>query len=79
MFSDVVMSLRKISELRGMSVTEIKGFGRREDPDRHSAVDDLMDLAPHLRIEIFCGNDFVDDVVLIIDKAAYTREIKNSR
>ncbi|MDQ5986343.1 MAG: Nitrogen regulatory protein P-II [Syntrophus sp. SKADARSKE-3] len=70
--NDITLELRKIPELRGISVTEIKGFGRREGGDRYYDVDDLMDFAPYLRIEIFCKNDLVDTVVSVIDKNAYT-------
>jgi len=70
--SDVALALRQIGNLRGMSVTKIEGFGRRESTDRHYPVDDLMDFAPYLRIEIFCYNDLADEVVSAIDRTAKT-------
>ncbi len=72
MLSDVAMSLRKIPNLRGMSIVEIKGFGRREERDRSYAVDDLIDFSPHLRVEIFCKDDLADEVVSVINKTAHT-------
>lgn len=69
---EVTLALQRLQRLRGMSVTEIKGFGRREEQDIPCSVDDLMDFAPYVKIEIFCQDDLVDEVVALIDKNSYT-------
>ncbi|NOZ25885.1 MAG: P-II family nitrogen regulator [Nitrospirae bacterium] len=72
--SEVTMALQKIKRLRGMSVTGIKGFGRRDEEEDsvHPVVDDLMDFAPYVKIEIFCHDDLVDLLVSVIEEKAYT-------
>ncbi|MDP2168771.1 MAG: P-II family nitrogen regulator [Thermodesulfovibrionales bacterium] len=69
---EMTLALQKIKGLRGTSVTEVKGFGRREEPDTIYSVDDLMDFAPYTRIEIFCIDEIVDELVSVIDKTAHT-------
>jgi nitrogen regulatory protein PII len=55
-----------------MSVVEVKGFGRRDEDDSHQPVDDLKDFARYSKIEIFCPEDLVEELVSIIEKNAYT-------
>ena len=70
---NVTGALKKVKQLRGMSVVDVKGFGRKsEDEISHPIVDDLMDFAGYSKIEIFCHDDIAEDVVDIIDKYAYT-------
>ena len=67
----VTQALHKIEHLTGMSVLEIKGFGR----GRHKDVpleEQLSDFVRHLKIEIFCKNALVDQIVNAIEKAAHT-------
>jgi nitrogen regulatory protein P-II 1 len=71
--NDVTQALKKIKTLRGMSVIKAEGFGRRGENDPyHPEVDDLMDFARYTKIEIFCDDDLVDEIVLLIEKNAYT-------
>jgi len=71
--TEVTLVLQKVKGLRGVSVVEVKGFGRRSEKDApHPVTDDLMDFAPYVKIELFCRNDLVDEIVSRIDKAAYT-------
>jgi nitrogen regulatory protein PII len=71
--SDVTMALQKVEGLRGMSVLFARGFGRREMPDKeHMKVDDLMDFSEHTKIEIFCNDNLVEELVDVIDKNAVT-------
>jgi nitrogen regulatory protein PII len=69
----VTMTLQKAKGLGGMTVFEVKGFGRRRESDPiRPVVDDLMDFAEYVKIEIFCPNDLAEELVSIINKAAYT-------
>ncbi len=71
--NDVTQALQKVKRLRGMSVVEVKGFGRKDEDDRsHPLVDNLMDFARYSKIEIFCHDDLAGELVSIIDKNAYT-------
>jgi len=69
---DVTRALQKVERLRGMSVVEVKGFGRKNEDDSHHLVDDLKDFARYSKIEIFCPEDLVEKLISIIDKNAYT-------
>jgi nitrogen regulatory protein PII len=56
-----------------MTVFEVRGFGRRrEDDPLRPVVDDLMDFAEYVKIEIFCPDDLAEGLVSVIDKTAYT-------
>ncbi len=71
--SEVTLALRKVEDLPGMSVTEVKGFGRRcESEDHQHADDDPSDFVSISKIEIFCTDDLVDRLVDTIAKAAHT-------
>ena len=71
--NDVAMALQKLKELRGMTVIDARGFGRREEKDpSYPAVDELIDFAKYVKIEVFCSDDLVDEVMGVIDKNAYT-------
>lgn len=71
--SEVTLALQKVESLAGMSVTEVKGFGRRCDSDDHQHTDnDPGDFVSISKIEIFCLDDLVDTLVETIEKAAHT-------
>jgi len=71
--NDVTQALKKVERLRGMSVMDVRGFGRRGVNDScHPVVDDLMDFARHTKIEIFCDDELVDELVALIDRNACT-------
>src|SRR4030065_1924324 len=69
----VMMALQKVKGLGCMTVFEVRGFGRRrEDDPLRPLVDDLIDFAEYIKIEIFCPDDLVEELVSVIDKTAYT-------
>jgi nitrogen regulatory protein PII len=71
--SDVTMAIQKVEGLRGMSVLSARGFGCREGTEKQCLkVDDLMDFSEHTKIEIFCNDDLVDELVTVIDRTAKT-------
>lgn len=70
--AEVTLALQRIQDLRGMSVTNVRGFGRRDEQDTPRSLDDLMDFAPYVRIEIFCKDDLADELVALIDRKALT-------
>ncbi|MBI5557447.1 MAG: P-II family nitrogen regulator, partial [Deltaproteobacteria bacterium] len=54
----VAMGLRDIPELTGMSIAKGQGFGRgRARGAAHRIVEDEMAYIPHVRIEVFCGDE----------------------
>ncbi len=71
--SEVTAALQKVEKLRGLSVVELKGFGRRGNQDSsHPVTDDLMDFAPYVKLEIFCPDDLLEQIISIVDQKAYT-------
>ena len=71
--SAVARELQKVEGLTGMSVTDVRGFGRgkaRDAPQR--IVEDLVDYIPYVKIELFCRDDLVEQTVSAIEKVAHT-------
>ena len=72
MLANVVMSLKDFPGLTGLTVSKVQGFGRIMVDARHRMVDDLVDYVPHVKIEIVCKDNLVDQIVAIIEKTAHT-------
>jgi len=71
--SKVTLALHKVEGLTGMSVVNIRGFGRGKAKDApHRIVEDLVDYIPHVKIEIVCFDEKVKEIVQIIQDEAYT-------
>ena len=71
--SDVTLALHHVEGLTGMSVSDVKGFGRGRAKDSpHSVREDLVDYIPHVKIEIVCHDELVEEVVETIRQAAHT-------
>jgi len=69
----VTMALQKVKGLGGMSVSQVKGFGRKNEEDSvRTETDDLLDFAEYTKIEIFCPDEIAEELVSIIDKTATT-------
>ena len=71
--SKVTLALHKIEALTGISVLDIRGFGRIKAKDEpHRIVEDLVDYIPHVKIEIFCKDSLVEKIVGTIKTVAHT-------
>ena len=71
--SDVTLALYKVEGLTGMSVAEVRGFGRgwgrkngQEPPDEPG------DFRPIAKIGLFCRDELVNELIAAIEKAAHT-------
>jgi nitrogen regulatory protein P-II 1 len=76
---EVKESLAEIG-IHGMTVTEVKGFGRtggKKEVYRGSAY--VVDFVPKVKIEIIVGDDSVRQVVDTITKAARTDRIGDGK
>ncbi|MBK6912488.1 MAG: P-II family nitrogen regulator [Ignavibacteriales bacterium] len=70
---DVITELHKIEELPGITISEIKGFGKSKGKIKGETVDEkLHHLNPKVKIEIVVHNDLVDEIVNTIQKTAHT-------
>ncbi len=67
----VTQALHQIDELTGMTVMEVKGFGRGRKKGS-SLEEQLSDFVRHLKIEIFCKNNTLERIVTAIEQTAHT-------
>lgn len=71
---EVVGKLHEVDGLTGISFYEIKGFGRiRNDESGKNHVDDNpLSESEHVKIEMFCLDEIVNEIVNTIQNAAHT-------
>ena len=72
-FDEVMLALHKIGGLTGASSSEIHGFGcdrSRHVPEQESEIS--LDFKPHIRLEIVCHSELVEQVISTIKEAAHT-------
>jgi len=71
--SEVTKALHEIKNLTGVSVVEVKGFGRSRKKNDLDQIDhDWVFYVPHVNIEIVCLDEMVDQIVSTIQKTAHT-------
>ncbi|OGQ94958.1 MAG: hypothetical protein A2521_13945 [Deltaproteobacteria bacterium RIFOXYD12_FULL_57_12] len=71
--SPVAMGLRDIPDLTGVSIGKGQGFGRgRARGKGHRIVEDEMAYIPNVRIEVFCSDERLEEVVACIATNAHT-------
>ncbi|MBI2192698.1 MAG: P-II family nitrogen regulator [Planctomycetes bacterium] len=71
--SQVVAALHSVEGLTGMSVLDVRGFGRTRREDSHRGiVEDGIEYVPHVKMEIVCRDELVDQVVSVIQTNAHT-------
>ncbi|RKY91679.1 MAG: P-II family nitrogen regulator [Ignavibacteriae bacterium] len=71
--SKLTLALQKVEGLTGMSALDIRGLGRgRDKDDPHRTEEDLMDYVPHVKFEIFCKDELLEEIVSIIQTVAHT-------
>jgi nitrogen regulatory protein P-II 1 len=72
-FDEVMLALHQIEGLTGASSSEIHGFGRdRSSPNAEQKSEISLDFQPHIRLEVACRSELVEDVVSTIKDAAHT-------
>jgi nitrogen regulatory protein P-II 1 len=70
---DVISELHKIEGLPGLTISEIKGFGRTKAKDVDDSFQDgLHNYVKRIKIELVVHNNIVDEVVGVIQKTAHT-------
>lgn len=64
----------------GVTVTEVKGFGRQKGhTELYRGAEYVVDFLPKIKLEIACSDDLVDKVVQAIVKAANTGRIGDGK
>jgi nitrogen regulatory protein P-II 1 len=66
--------------IQGMTVTEVKGFGRQKGhTELYRGAEYVVDFLPKIKLEIAVGDDLVDKVVQAICQAANTGRIGDGK
>jgi len=71
--SNVTLALQQIDGLSGMSISDVRGFGRgraKNVPDR--ITEDFLHYVPRVKIEVVCRDDLVEEIISTIERAAHT-------
>ena len=72
-FWDVTVELQKIEGLPGVTVSEIKGFGKsRAKNAKDKIVYEMVDLIPRIKLEVVVKDELADEVMNVIQKAGHT-------
>jgi nitrogen regulatory protein P-II 1 len=76
---DVKEALQGIG-IQGMTVTEVKGFGRQKGhTELYRGAEYVVDFLPKIKIEIVVADDMVDQAVGAITEAANTGRIGDGK
>ena len=76
---DVRNALSEVG-VQGMTVTEVKGFGRQKGhTDLYRGAEYVVDFLPKVKMEMVVANDAVDQAVEAITKAAQTGKIGDGK
>jgi nitrogen regulatory protein PII len=66
--------------IKGMTITEVKGFGRQKGHiEIYRGTSYEVRFLPKLKIEIAVSDEKLEEIVAIIQKAAYTGEIGDGK
>lgn len=76
---DVRESLSEIG-IQGMTVTEVKGFGRQKGhTELYRGAEYVVDFVPKIKVEVAVSDDRVDDVIDTIRRVALTGQIGDGK
>ena len=66
--------------VKGVTVTEVKGFGRqRGNTELYRGAEYVVDFLPKMKIELACADDLVDQAIEAISNAARTGKIGDGK
>jgi len=66
--------------VQGITVTEVKGFGRQKGhTELYRGAEYVVDFLPKVKIEVAIGSDLLDQVLEAISKAANTGKIGDGK
>lgn len=76
---DVRTALSEVG-VQGMTVTEVKGFGRQKGhTELYRGAEYVVDFLPKVKMEMVVADDAVDSAVEVITKAAQTGKIGDGK
>jgi len=76
---DVREALAEVG-ITGMTVSEVKGFGRQKGhTELYRGAEYVVDFLPKVKVEVAIGDDVVDQAIEAISKAANTGKIGDGK
>jgi len=70
---EVTEELHRIEGLPGVTVSEIKGFGKKRAQNaKDKVVDELVEFIPRIKLEVVVDDEMVDEVVNVIQQFSHT-------
>lgn len=70
---DVAEALKEIEGLPGVTVSEIRGFGKgRAASAKDKVIYEMVEFVPRIQLEVVVDDAMVDEVVKVIQKYAHT-------
>jgi len=70
---EVTEELHRIDGLPGVTVSEIRGFGKgRAKNAKDKVVYEMVEFIPRIQLEVVVGDEMVDEVVDVIQKFSHT-------
>ncbi len=76
---DVVESLSEVG-IEGLSITEIRGFGRQKGrTEIYKGAEYVVDFLPKIKIEVVLNDSLVDSAIEAIRKSAHTGKIGDGK
>jgi nitrogen regulatory protein P-II 1 len=77
---DAVKDALKAIGVQGITVSEVKGFGRQGGhTETYRGTEYTIDFVPKVKLELVVDDDHADDVVDVIAKAAQTGKIGDGK
>jgi nitrogen regulatory protein P-II 1 len=77
---DAVKDALKAAGVQGITVSEVKGFGRQGGhTETYRGTEYTIDFVPKVKLEVVVDDDQADDVVDVIAKAAQTGKIGDGK
>ena len=68
------------NEIEGLTVTEVKGFGRQKGhTELYRGAEYKIDTLPKIKVEIICDDEKVSPIVDVISKSANTEKIGDGK
>lgn len=72
MLTKVMHQLESVNGFPGMTVADVRGFGREKVQHRHRPGEEATDFVKKVRIEIAAPDDIADEIVNVLLGAAHT-------
>lgn len=70
---DVLEALKEIEGLPGVTISEIRGFGKsRAKNAKDKVVYEMVEFIPRIQLEVVVKDEMVDEVVNVIQKYSHT-------